>query len=177
MKREEKRNIIDEVEEKLKLIEKESVYFVDFKNIKGNSIADLRKNFKSSGIYYRVVKNDLLRIACKELGLNVGKDIFNGNVAVVSAQGDPTELAKKLIDLKDEEDKPFFEFKGGFVDRKYFSKNELVALSKLPPKPVIIGQLLYLLNSPIQRLVPVLSKPERDLVTVLDQIKNNKQAA
>lgn len=177
MKREEKRNIIDEVKEKLKLIDKQSVYFVDFKNIKGNSIADLRKNFKNSGIYYRVVKNDLLRIACKELGLNVGNDIFNGNVAVVSAQGDPTELAKKFVDLKDEEDKPFFEFKGGFVDGKYFSKDELVALSKLPPKPVIIGQLLYLLNSPIQRLVTVLSKPARDLVTVLDQIKNNKQAA
>jgi len=97
MKREEKRNIIDEVKEKLKLIDKQSVYFVDFKNIKGNSIADLRKNFKNSGIYYRVVKNDLLRIACKELGLNVGNDIFNGNVAVVSAQGDPTELAKNLL--------------------------------------------------------------------------------
>jgi len=97
MKREEKRKIIDEVEEKLKLIDEQSVYFLDFKNIKGNSIADLRKNFKSTGIYYRVVKNDLLRIACKELGFKVGDNIFNGSVAIVSAQGDPTELAKSLL--------------------------------------------------------------------------------
>ena len=49
-------------------------------------------------------------------------------------------------------------------------------LSKLPPKPVIVGKLLYLFNSPIQRLVTVLSKSERDLVTVLSQIKDKKES-
>jgi len=139
MKREEKRKIIDEVEEKLKLIDEQSVYFLDFKNIKGNSIADLRKNFKSTGIYYRVVKNDLLRIACKELGFKVGDNIFNGSVAIVSAQGDPTELAKKFVDLKDEEDKPFFEFKGGFVDGNISLRMNLFHCQNYHPSQLLLG--------------------------------------
>jgi Ribosomal protein L10 len=89
---------------------------------------------------------------------------------------DPTELAKKFVEAKDADEKPFFEMKGGFVDGKYLNGAELVELSKLPPKPVIVGKLLYLLNSPIQRLVTVLSKPERDLVTVLNQIKDKKES-
>jgi large subunit ribosomal protein L10 len=176
MKREEKRKIIDEIEEKLKKINEQSVFFVDFKSIKANDITNLRKDFKLSNIYYRVVKNDLLRIACSELGVTVPQNIFFGNVALVVSSMDPTELAKKFVEAKDADEKPFFEMKGGFVDGKYLNGAELVELSKLPPKPVIIGKLLYLLNSPIQRLVTVLSKPERDLVTVLNQIKDKKES-
>lgn len=176
MKREEKRKIIDEIEEKLKMIKEQSVFFIDFKNIKANDITNLRKDFKLSGIYYRVVKNDLLRIACKELGVEVPANIFVGNVALAVSSMDPTELAKKFVEAKDADEKPFFEMKGGFVDGKYLTGAELVELSKLPPKPVIVGKLLYLLNSPIQRLVTVLSKPERDLVTVLNQIKDKKES-
>ncbi|MGB9769921.1 MULTISPECIES: 50S ribosomal protein L10 [Caldisericum] len=176
MKREEKRKIIDEIEENLKKLKEQSVFFVDFKSIKGNDITNLRKDFKLSGIYYRVVKNDLLRIACKELSIEVPHNIFVGNVALVVSSMDPTELAKKFVEAKDADEKPFFEMKGGFVDGKYLTGPELVELSKLPPKPVIIGKLLYLLNSPIQRLVTVLSKPERDLVTVLNQIKDKKES-
>jgi len=176
MKREEKRKIIDEIEEKLKKINEQSVLFVDFKSIKANDIANLRKDFRSSGIYYRVIKNDLLRIACSELGVSLPKKVFTGNVALVVSSMDPTELAKKFVEAKDEGEKPLFEMKGGFVDGKYLEDEEIVELSKLPPKPVIVGKLLYLLNSPIQRLVTVLSKPERDLVTVLNQIKDKKES-
>lgn len=175
MKREEKRKIIDEIKEKLSLLDRESVFFVDFKSIKANDITNLRKEFKNSNIYYRVVKNDLLRIACKELNIELTPNIFKGNVALAVSTIDPTELAKKFVEAKDADEKPFFELKGGFVEGKFLTGSELVELSKLPPKPVIVGKLLYLMNSPIQRLVTVLSKPQRDLVTVLNQIKDKKE--
>jgi len=59
MRREEKRRIIDEIKEKLHEIPQTNLFFVDFKDIKGNDITNLRKDFKGSGIYYRVVKSDL----------------------------------------------------------------------------------------------------------------------
>jgi len=176
MKREEKRKIIDEIEEQLKKVASSNVFFVDFKSVKANDIANLRKDFRSSGIYYKVVKNDLLRIACAELNFKVPPDIFQGSVALVVSSMDSTALIKKFVEAKDADERPYFEMKGGFVDGNYLTSSELVALSKLPPRGVIVGKLLYLLNSPIQRLVTVLSKPERDLVTVLNQIKEKRES-
>lgn len=178
MKREEKRKILDEIKEQLAKINSATVMFVDFKSIKANEIAALRKSFKSGEayIYYRVVKNNLLKLACKELGISVGDNVFKGNVALVISSIDSTELAKKFVEAKAADETSLFELKGGFVEGKYLSGKELIELSKLPPKPVIVGKLLYLINSPIQRLVTVLSKPERDLVTVLNQIKDKKES-
>lgn len=175
MKKEEKKIIIEEIKAKLQEVEKTSLLFVDFGKVKANKVAELRKDFRKSGVYYRVLKADLLRIAFKELGYDSDSSLFRGNVALAAFPGDATELAKKFSEIKDEEANPIFKFKGGFVEGKWYGADRVVLLSKLPPKTVLIAQLLYLVNSPLSRLVTVLSKPQRDLVTVLSQIKDNKQ--
>jgi large subunit ribosomal protein L10 len=175
MKKEEKKLLIEEIEKRLQSIEQSTLLFVDFGRVKANSIAGLRKDFRKTGVFYKVVKTDLLRIACKNLRIKVDANLFKGNVAMATFAGEPTELAKKFSEIKDEEGNLLFNFKGGFVDGKWYDANEIGALSKLPPKSILVAQLLYLVNSPISRLVTVLSKPQRDFVTVLNQIKENMQ--
>lgn len=175
MKKEEKKVIIEEIKAKLQEVEKTSLLFVDFGRVKANEIAELRKDFRKSGINYRVVKADLLRIVFKELGYDSDSSLFRGSVAMAAFPGDATELARKFSEVKDEEGNPIFKFKGGFVEGKWYGADTIILLSKLPPKTVLIAQLLYLINLPLSRLATVLSKPQRDLVTVLNQIKDNKQ--
>ncbi len=175
MKKEEKRVVIDEIKAKLQEAEKATLLFLDFGRVKANRIAGLRKEFKASNIYYRVTKADLLRIAFKELGYEADPKLFRGSVALASFAGDATEIAKKFSEIKDEDANPVFVFKGGFVEGKWYSTEQVLSLSKLPPKSVLVGSLVYMVSSPISRLVTVLSKPERDLVMLLNQIKDKKQ--
>ncbi|MGB9694429.1 MAG: 50S ribosomal protein L10 [Caldisericaceae bacterium] len=175
MKKEEKKVMIEEISEKLKELDSTSVLFVDFKRIKGNDIANLRKTLKKNGIVYRVVKSDLLRIAARDVKVDMDPSVFKGNVALAITKGEPNELAKTFVDLKDKDEASLFEVKGAFVEGSWLNTAQVVELSKLPPKPVLVGKLLYLINSPLSRLVTVLSKPERDLVTVLNQVKENKE--
>lgn len=175
MKKEEKKVMIEEISEKLKELNKSSVLFVDFKRIKGNDIANLRKTLKGDGVVYRVVKSDLLRIAARNVGVEIDPQVFRGNVAMAITTGEPNDLAKRFVELKDKEENTMFAVKGGFVQGNWLNAAQVSELSKLPSKEVLLGKLLYLINSPLSRLVTVLSKPERDLVNVLNKVKENKE--
>ncbi len=175
MKKEEKKVMIQEISNILKTFESISLLFVNFKKIKGKDVANLRKKFRKDGITYRVLKTDLLRIAARDTGMDIDPAVFKGHVAMAITSGEPSELAKRFVELKDSEENTMFDIKGGFVEGKWLTATQIVELSKLPPKSVLVGKLLYLVKSPISRLVTVLLKPERDFVTVLSQIKDKKE--
>jgi large subunit ribosomal protein L10 len=175
MKKEEKKVMVEAISEKLKKLDSTSLLFLDFKKIKGKEVADLRKSLKKDGVIYRVVKTDLLRIAARNVGVEIDPSVFRGNVAMAITSREPNELAKKFVEIKDKEENSMFDVKGGFVEGKWLTSVQIVELSKLPLKPVLVGKLLYFINSPLLRLVTVLSKPERDLVTVLGQVKDKKE--
>lgn len=176
MNKEQKRAVIDEVKSVVQEIRDKTLIFVDFGRIKANNIANLRKEFKSAGIYYKVVKSDLLKIAFEELKIETNPTLFRGNVAMVLYPGDATEIAKRFVEVKDEDSNQVFKFKGGFVEGNWYDADKISALSKLPPKAILVAELLYLVKSPLSRLVTVLSKPQRDLVTVINQLKDKQTA-
>lgn len=175
MNKDEKQQVVNDLKKNLENFESKNLVFVDFKGIKGVQVAELRKSLKAEDIFYRVVKANLLKIVLDELKIKVDKNVFEGSVAVVANSGDISGMAKKFTELKDEQDNPIFQIKGGLIDSKWYSGVDVVAISKLPSMEVLIGKLLFLINSPLRRFVTVLKKPENDFVSVLNQIKDKKE--
>ena len=93
---------------------------------------------------------------------------LKGVSSVAYTSGDPVALAKALAGwVKDNSD--FFHFKLGIVDGKLLSVDEIKALATMPGKEELFSKLLFLIQSPAQRLATVINAAGRDLAVVIGQ--------
>jgi large subunit ribosomal protein L10 len=128
---------------------------------------DLRKTIRAAGGSYHVVKNKLAARAAKGTKIEAALQGLKGVSSVAYTSGDPVALAKALSTwVKDNAE---FTFKLGIVDGKVITVDEIKALATLPGKEELFSKLLFLINSPAQRLVTVINATGRDLAVVLNQ--------
>jgi large subunit ribosomal protein L10 len=128
---------------------------------------DLRKTVRAAGGSYHVVKNKLAAKASQGSKIEAALQNLKGVSAVAYTSGDPVALAKALSAwVKDNAE---FTFKLGIVDGKVINAEEVVALSTMPGKEELFSKLLFLIQSPAQRLATVLNATGRDLAVVLGQ--------
>ena len=128
---------------------------------------ELRKTLRSSGAKYAVVKNTLAERAAKGTKVEGALKDLSGVTSIAYTEGDPVALAKALS--KYAKDNPEFSFKAGVVEGRVISIKEIESLATMPSKEEIYSKLLFLLNSPAQRLVTVLNATGRDLAVVVGQ--------
>ena len=145
---------------------------VDYKGITVEADTALRKQLRAAGVEYSVVKNTLLLRAAENCGLSDLKDQLNGTTALATST-DPVAAAKILSEYADKSNGAF-KVKAGYVDGKVIDENGVAALAKLPPKEVLIAQVLGGLNAPISGLVTVLNGNIRGLVVALNAIAEKK---
>ena len=144
-----------------------------FKGLKAAQTEELRKTVRSAGGTYKVVKNTLAERAAEGSKLADGLKNLAGVTSIAYTKGDPVALAKALS--KYAKDNPEFTFKAGVVEGKVISIKDIDALANMPSKEEIYSKLLFLLNSPAQRLVTVMNATGRDLAVVINQgVKENK---
>jgi large subunit ribosomal protein L10 len=136
----------------------------------------LRKVVRGAGGRYRVLKNKLAERAGKGTEIEAALKGLKGVSSVAYTSGDPVVLAKALSDWVT--DNSEFTFKLGIVDGKVISMDEVKALAKMPGKSELFSKLLFLINSPAQRLVTVVNAVGRDLAVVVNQgVEKGKFAA
>jgi large subunit ribosomal protein L10 len=128
---------------------------------------ELRKVVREAGGKYRVVKNKLAAVAGKGTSVEDALKGLKGVSSVAFTSGDPVALAKAFS--KWVGDNAEFQFKLGIVDGKLLSVEEVKSLATMPGKEEIFAKLLFLINSPAQRLATVLNATGRDLAVVLGQ--------
>jgi len=128
---------------------------------------ELRKVVRTAGGRYRVVKNKLAALASKGTGVEGALQGLKGVSSVAYTSGDPVALAKALSTWV--ADNAEFTFKLAIVDGKVISVDEIKQLATMPAKEEIYAKLLFLISSPAQRLVTVLSATGRDLAVVIGQ--------
>lgn len=148
-------------------------FLVAFDRITVGQITELRNRLRQRGGEYVVVKNRVALRAIEGAALEGLKDRFRGPTAVVYAATDPVGIAKVLTDFA--KDVPKLEFKGGLVDGRAVSATELVAIATLPSRQELISKLLFLLQSPVSRLVRTLAALTKGLVVALDQVRQQKE--
>jgi large subunit ribosomal protein L10 len=161
-----------------KKIEQADKLSADLKNVKSAIVGsfskltvaqdyELRKTVRSAGAKYRVVKNSLAERAAKGTAIEDAVKDLKGVTSIAYTEGDPVALAKALT--KYVKDNPEFSFKTGVVEGKTITIQEIGALAAMPSKDELYAKLLFLINSPAQRLVTVLNAVGRDMAVVVNQ--------
>src|SRR6201994_2476725 len=127
---------------------------------------DLRKTIRAAGGSYHVVKNKLAAKSAQGTKVEKALQGLKGVSSVAYTSGDPVALAKALSTwVKDNAE---FTFKLGIIDGKVITVEEVGQLATMPGKEEIYSKLLFLLQSPAQRLVTVINATGRDLAVVVN---------
>jgi large subunit ribosomal protein L10 len=138
-----------------------------FKALTVSKDFELRKVIREVGGKYRVVKNKLAPIAGKGTQVEEALKGLKGVNSVAFTSGDPVALAKVFAKWAGENAE--FQFKLGIVDGKLLNVEDVKALATMPGKEELFSKLLFLINSPAQRLATVINATGRDLAVVLNQ--------
>jgi large subunit ribosomal protein L10 len=135
----------------------------------------LRSKVRASGGRYQVVKNRLALIAVKDGKLAPLAEHFQGPTAVAYSDSDVVGLAKVLTEFAKSAD--VLEFRAGIVEGSPIAGADVKAIADLPSREVLIGRLLYMLQTPVSRLVRDLGAITQQFVSALDQIRQQKEAS
>jgi large subunit ribosomal protein L10 len=128
---------------------------------------ELRKAVRAAGGNYHVVKNKLAAKAGEGTQVEAALKGLKGVSSVAYTSGDPVALAKALSTwVKDNAE---FTFKLGIVDGKVITVQEITELANMPGKEELFSKLLFLIQSPAQRLATVINATGRDLAVVINQ--------
>jgi len=158
---------------KAELAEAPHAFLLDYKGITVPQVTELRAKVRDSGGQYLVVKNTIARRAIEGTALGELEPHFEGPIAVVFSDGDPVSLAKALTDFA--KTTPVLEFKGGLVNRQQIAAEQIKEIAELPSREELIAKLVFMLQSPIARLVRGLGGIQQQFVSVLDQIAKSKE--
>ena len=127
---------------------------------KGITVADdfkLRKSLREAGVDYFVVKNSILSRAFEKAGLTELNVHLKGETAVALSKEDII-IAPKLLQEQVDESKGKYSIKAGFIDGKVVDAAVITEYAKLPSKEVLVAKLLFMLQSPMQRLAIAISE-------------------
>ncbi len=144
------------------------VVFTDYRGLKVKELQALRADLRLKGAEIHVLKNTLFRIAAGDDHSNLPADLHNGTTAFAFVFGNEAQVAKALLDYAKSSKK--LVVKGGFFGGKAFTSKEVEALSELPPKDVLISQVIGLIASPISDLIGVIEALYADPIRVIGAV-------
>jgi large subunit ribosomal protein L10 len=147
-------------------------FLIDYKGIKVPEITELRRQVRAANSEYVVVKNTLALRALKDAPLGALSDQFSGMTAIAYSATDVVALAKVLHTFG--KTNPHVKVKAALLDGKPVPATSLEALASMPSRTELVAKLLGLMQSPMRRLVTVLSGPQRSLAMTLAAIAEQK---
>jgi large subunit ribosomal protein L10 len=153
-----------------------NVYFTDYRGLSVAQITDLRSRLRENAARLSVVKNRYAKIAFDELGLEGVSEFLDGPTAFAFVEGDVSAASKTLVGFA--KGVPL-EVKGGYIEGKALSQDEVVTLSQLPSRDDLYTMLLGAVSGPVRNLgyvlVAVLQRLGRVMQAVAEQ-KSNEAA-
>lgn len=148
------------------------VVLANFQGLTVSEAEELRSQCREAGISVLASKKTLVKRALAEAGYDVDTRAFQGGVAVFVSADD--EVAPAQVVAKFAKDHDIVTLFGGLLESKFISGEEVSALSKLPSKEQLLGQLVGLFNAPVSGLANVMAANLRGFVTVLDATAKQK---
>lgn len=173
MNRNEKATIVEELNGKFS--EATLAIVTDYQGMPVSALEGLRRELKKNNAEIRVAKNTLLRRAVAGTNYEVIADSCKGTTAVTMSYQDPVAPAKVVIDFV--KDNPQLAIRAACMDGKALSTDDIIALSKLPSKEILLGKLLSVMNGVPTGFVRVLNGVPSNLVYALNAIGNQKSQA
>jgi len=171
MDRDEKKKNADALHDEL--AKARGVIFSGFQGITVAQDFNLRRKIAGAGSRYKVVKNSLIERAAKGTPVEPIAQKLTGTTSVALTEADPVALAKALTEYSREN--PILTFKCGVVEGRVVSLADFNALATLPSKEQLLAKVLFLFNSPAQRVASTLSGVARNLAYVISQAVKEKK--
>jgi large subunit ribosomal protein L10 len=168
-----KKAVIDSTAVKFK--DSTGIIITDYQGLKAGQVNDLRRKLEKAGASYKVVKNTLSKKVLDDLKVDASlKPLFKGVTGLVFSK-DYISAIKVLIAFIKENEK--FKIKGGVIEAKAVTVEEIKVLGSLPTKQELIAKFVILLNSPIQRLVNVLDRAGKTVKEAIAEVKETAAPA
>jgi large subunit ribosomal protein L10 len=148
----------------------------DYRGLTVSQLQELRGRLRTGDVEYRVVKNTLARRAAEAAGVPALQSELEGPVAIAFGYDD-LSLPSKLINDFVRATRLKLEVKGGLVEGRVFSPEQVKQLADLPSRETLIAQLMGTLQSPVGQLVGIMQTPVQQLIGVLNAYKTKLEAA
>ena len=148
MNRDQKAAAIAEIADQIQ--QSDAVFAVDFRGISVPQAADVRTRLRDADATFRVVKNTLTERAADEADAESLKPLLEGPTALTFVRGDAALAAKAIATFSRETQ--LLTFKGGIMDGDVVDAEQILAISRLPSRDVLYGQLVGVVASPITGL-------------------------
>ena len=173
MNRAQKSVVIDEIATQIG--ESEAIFAVDYRGITVTQVAELRTRLRDADASFRVVKNSLTERAADKAGAEGLRVLLQGPTAFTFVHGDAAMAAKALNDFG-RRSGGLLPFKGGLLDGKPLTPEELQAIARLPSRDVLHAQLVGTVAAPLTGLVRGLASLLGGVAVALGQVLEKKES-
>lgn len=170
---EEKSQIVADI--KTKLENASGVVLADYRGLTVAQVTQLRVQMRNAGVEYRVLKNTLVSRAANEVGIQ-GLDPYLAGPTAFAFSADPVAPAKVLAEFAKTNKVKTFAIKAGIVEGKVVGPDGVKALADLPPREVLLAQVLRGIQAPLTGMANVLQGPIRKLGYALEEVRKLKAA-
>jgi len=145
-----------------------TLFIMENKGLTVNEVNELRSKIREVDASYKVVKNNVVRLALEGTRLANLQEHLTGPNAFAFTEGDGIALAKVLRDFTKDHDA--LVFKEAFLEGQILPAEKARQVAEMPTKEELLTKLAFLLQSPIRRLVVALNAPIQQLATAVHQI-------
>lgn len=172
MNRDQKAAAVAEIAQHIR--ESQAVFAVDYQGISVPQAAELRAKLRDADATFKIVKNSLTERAADEAEAQALKALLQGPTALTFVRGDAATAAKALADYG--RVTQLLPFKGGLMDGAALDSEQIRAISKLPSREALYGQLVGVVASPVSGLVRTLGALLGGLAVALGQVQQKKES-
>lgn len=173
MPRPEKIRVVEDLTEQFR--NAGSVFVTDYAGLTVANVTDLRAQLRRAGVTFKVAKNTLLRRAAEDAGLPELTAFFKGPTAVALGGRDPVGCAKVIQEFYTRLERP--KVRTFIVEQHAYRPEDLKAMAILPPREIVLSQLVAAVESPISGFVGTLDAIIREFVGTLDALAEKNSAA
>ena len=132
-----------------KIKEAKLVLLTDYRGINVEDVTSLRADLRKSNTEYTVIKNNITKRALAEAGIEGLEDKLVGPTAVVMSNEDYLEQSKTIYEFT--KNNEYYKIKGGVIEGKVMTAEEIITLAKLPSKETLLSMLAGALLANIQK--------------------------
>ena len=143
----------------------ELAVITDYRGLTVAEVTNLRRQLRPLGVEYTVAKNTLANLAAQEAGVSELSSLLVGPTAIAFSHGDSAKVAKVLTEYA--QGSKVFKIKGGVLQGRVISPEQLTSLAELPPREVLLARVIGGMQSPIVGLVTVLNGTLQSFYRVL----------
>ena len=152
-----KKEEVAKLAEKMK--EAKLILLTDYRGINVTDDTTLRKDLRNANSTYNIIKNNITSRALAECGIQGLEDKLEGPTAVVLSNEDYLEPAKVIYKFSKEND--FYSIKGGVIEGKVMTAEEIITLAKLPSRETLLSMLAGALLGNISKVAVALNEVKK----------------